>query len=179
MPDYTFETGDTAWALVARRPYRVESTTMSSEAAPINDAPTGPLDRVRAFAVPVVMVCVAAFQLTRVHFDGQTSWRGGGFGMYAGFHPSYNDAWLVRETTGEALRYTQAQNEKLVPDRALIRPVLPHPNARNLHRALDRLPPEWRTGVRLEVWQLDFDPRTLRLTRRRLAEASRPVKEAQ
>lgn len=148
---------------------------MSVEPAPNADFPDGRLNRLRAFAVPIVMVCVAAFQLTRVHFDGQTSWRGGGFGMYAGFHPSYNDAWLVREDSGEALRYTQAKHDKLVPDEALIRPVLPHPNERNLVRALDRLPPEWRDGVRLEVWQLDFDPKTLRLSRRRLAGVSRPA----
>jgi hypothetical protein len=148
---------------------------MSSAPTPDVDLPGGRINRLRAFAVPIVMLCVAAFQLTRVHFDGQTSWRGGGFGMYAGFHPSYNDAWLVRESSGEALRYTQAKHDKLVPDAALIRPVLPHPNERNLVRALDGLPPEWRDGVRLEVWQLDFDPKTLRLSRRLLAGVSRPA----
>jgi hypothetical protein len=149
---------------------------MSPEPTPNVDIPGTSLDRLRAFAVPIVMVCVAAFQLTRVHFDGQTSWRGGGFGMYAGFHPSFNDAWLVREGSDEALRYTQAKHDKLVPDAALIRPVLPHPNDRNLARALDSLPPEWRDGVRLEVWQLDFDPKALRLTRRRIAGVSRPAR---
>lgn len=148
---------------------------MSPEPSALSDTPTSLFDRIRAFAVPIVMVCVATFQLFRVHFDGQTSWRGGGFGMYAGFHPSFNDAWLVRDGTGEALRYTQAKHEKMEPDANLIRPVLPHPNHRNVDRVLDRLPSEWRDGVRLEVWQLDFDPNTLRLTRRRLTEASRPT----
>jgi hypothetical protein len=147
---------------------------MSAETNSSVGAPESRIDRLRGFVVPIVMVCVAAFQMVRVHFDGQTSWRGGGFGMYAGFHPSYNDAWLVRPGSGAALRATQTKHETMMPDAALIRPVLPHPNERNLNRALDTLPPEWRDGTRLEVWQLHFDPQTQRLTRRLLAAVSRP-----
>ncbi|MEM1444750.1 MAG: hypothetical protein AAGF84_01735 [Planctomycetota bacterium] len=121
---------------------------------------------VRILLVPLLMVLVAAGQLVAVHFDGLSSWRGGGFGMYAGFHPRHHDAWLFRADTGEAFRYEKSGEHNTGPFVAAIRPVLTYANPRRLDAVLGRLPEDWQGESRLEVWRLQFEPSTGLLTRR-------------
>ncbi len=131
--------------------------------------PGGWVNRCRAWLVPAVMVAVAATQLVRVHFDGLNSWRGGGFGMYAGFHPRHHDAWLIDTATGEAFRYEKTGKHNTGPHAELIRPILTHPSQRRVDEALASLPDGWKDLGRLEVWRPTYDTSTGRLGRRLIA----------
>ena len=130
--------------------------------------------RWRGFIVPLVLVAIAATQMVRVQFDGLNSWRGGGFGMYAGFHPSHNDAWLIRTDTGETYRYERTGRLSTGPFADLIEPNLTYVNERRLERVFEQLPDDWRAVSVLQVWTLDFDPESGDLTRRLLVEVGNP-----
>ena len=123
----------------------------------------------RSYSVPTVMALVALVQLVFVQTAGLNSWRGGGFGMYGSFHPRQNEAWLTRLDTDQQQRYAKFGGTK---DRysAAIRPALTWVNKRCLRTFLDSLPDAEAKQLQIQIWQLDFDPHTLQLSRRMLIE---------
>ena len=127
--------------------------------------PAGPLSWFRSHAIPCLLVLVAMHQFYRVQAEGLSSWRGGGFGMYAGFHPRHNEIWLIRTDSGASTRYVKhggTQDHR----RAALRPALTYVNESTLRRARNQLPGDEQAVSHLQVWQLDFDVQTMRLTRR-------------
>jgi len=123
----------------------------------------------RRYLIPIVLILVTLHQMVRVHPEGLSSWRGGGFGAYGGFHPRHNEAWILRKDNGEKRRYTKYAGT--VDDyTARIRPCLTYTNERCVRAFLQSLPTEEARHLRVEIWQLAFDPHTLRLSRRLLLE---------
>ena len=108
-----------------------------------------------AVLVPAVMAGWAVFQLWMVHTQGLNSWRGGGFGMYAGFHPVQNDAWL-RIDDQEPIHFTKSEKS----DHPLYRVVRPHltfPRETELAERLKTLGKENGHRYHVVITQLAFD----------------------
>lgn len=127
------------------------------------------LTRLQHYGVPLLLVVVASHQFYRVHADGLSSWRGGGFGMYGGYHPTQNDLWWTSTETGESVRYTKKKGVATEDDRyRSLRPFLTYVNGPSLSRYFSNLPREVQETTRVEIWQLDFDPTTGILGRRLL-----------
>ena len=126
----------------------------------------------RRWFAPLLLVLVASHQFYRVHADGLNSWRGGGFGMHGGYHPTHNDLWWIDTETGVAFRYASgkgmATQDGRLPE---VRPFLTWVNEEDLQTYHRALPEPIRNRTRIEVLQLDFDPETGVLERKRLIEA--------
>ena len=126
----------------------------------------------RRYAVPLLLLLVASFQIHAVHRRGLSSWRGGGFGMYGSFSPNLNDLWWTDLESGETRRYVKEEGEATEDaHRAALRPFLTYINEKALREYHASLPAAERERVRLEVLRLDFDPRTGVLSRKRMIEA--------
>ena len=124
------------------------------------------MDALRRYAVPVVMALVATWQIVRVHTQGLSSWRGGGFGMYARFHPRTNDLWLCHGD--DCYRYTKydGRADEFTPH---LRRCLTLTNEKTLRQALSWLPCSEEHTHSLSVYRLDFDPVKMTLSRKVLA----------
>ncbi len=95
---------------------------------------------------------------------GLSTWRGGGFGMYAGFHPVQNDAWVTASPDDPPQRFWKHSKE----DSKLYRVVRPHltfPRPDALRDDLSKLddPPQ-----KTEITGLKFDVASGELSRRQL-----------
>lgn len=132
------------------------------------------MNYIRNYGVAAVMVVVAMHQMFRVQTQDLSSWRGGGFGMYASFHPRHHDAWVTHRDTGESVRY-QKYDDFTHSEYLAIRPVLTWPTDFQLARAVDRLPEEERTDMEVEIYRLDFDVETCVLKRKLLASWPEPL----
>ncbi|MEE9576972.1 MAG: hypothetical protein V3W35_06135 [Gemmatimonadota bacterium] len=122
----------------------------------------------RRWMLLVVVLLVAAAQLYRVTTQGQSSWKGGGFGMYAGFHPDHSDIWVWY---GDDERPTRLARDLDPPETdvsdLLICAVLSTDIC--LERVHSGLGDSERI-TRMEIWELDFDPRNRALSRTLVAE---------
>lgn len=122
---------------------------------------------VRRWAVPIGICLVALFQLAQVLSGRQSSWKGGGFGMYAGFHPNYAEVWAWPADGGEPVRFTRSARGPANTSHGL-RLCTVRTTADCLAQRMPRDAgrPRYR---RAELWQRTFDSATGRLTRRMLA----------
>lgn len=121
------------------------------------------LGSARKWASASLLVVVALAQFNAVLQEGQSRWRGGGFGMYADFHPNTRSVWLRRDG---------GQLDRIAID---------GPCEEALER-LRRRPDASQVAIAkrcltlvgsLEVWALTFDPETGELSRRRLVGGGR------
>lgn len=124
----------------------------------------------RSYGVAIILLVVATHQMYRVHFQGWNAWRGGGFGMYSGFHPRHTDIWIERTDTGEARRYAKYEGTKDALT-SRVRPNVTHVDAERLGELKQHFDENERPHVRITTVQLDFDPHSLTLQRRTLAES--------
>jgi len=130
---------------------------------------------VRRWAVLAGVCLVAGLQLSQVLAGRQSSWKGGGFGMYAGFHPNYAEIWAWPADGSEPVRFTRAARGPAHTGSGLrlctVRTTLECVE-RRIPRDGER--PRYR---RVELWQRSFHPATRTLTRAMILaypEARRP-----
>ncbi|MEM6915551.1 MAG: hypothetical protein AAF491_03200 [Verrucomicrobiota bacterium] len=141
------------------------------------------LELLRRYWVALLLLGVASHQFYRVHAEGLSSWRGGGFGMYGGYHPRQNDLWWTDLETGQSTRYTKKKGKATEDERyPSLRPFLTYVNGPALNHYFSQLPERVQETTRIEVWRPDFDPATGVLTRHLLisagpAEGSSKLKE--
>ena len=125
---------------------------------------------IRAYTIPVVMTLVACHHFYRVQAENLVSWRGGGFGMYASFHPRQHEVWIERSDSAPPERYA-----KYVGDTGgvfyAVRPTLTWPSDARIRVAWDALEELGHPAEGVAVYRLAFDPKTCVLTRVRLARA--------
>ncbi|MEN1681384.1 MAG: hypothetical protein AAGJ46_17515 [Planctomycetota bacterium] len=127
----------------------------------------------RNYSVATVMALVAATQLFVVQTQGLVSWRAGGFGMYASFHPRHHEAWVTTGDGGEPVRYTKYDAAADCEVYRAIRHCLTWPSNLRLDEALLGLPEELRQATRVRIYRLNFDPSSGVLSRKLLAESPR------
>lgn len=131
------------------------------------------------YGVPILLTTVAIHQFYRVHAEGLSSWRGGGFGMYGGFHPRHHDLWWIDLETGEKTRFTKEKGVATEDHRYPgVRPFLTYVNGPALKRYHESLPPEIQKKTVLQVWQLNFEPETGTVSRKLLISAGPEDTEA-
>ena len=126
------------------------------------------LNHMRKYGVAILMIVVASHQLYRVQLQGQSSWRGGGFGMYASFHPRHHDAWVHHLDSDEFVRY-QKYDDSSQPEFLAVRPVLTWPTDEQLARAMENLPESDREKLEAHIYRLEFDVPSCVLSRKLLA----------
>lgn len=130
---------------------------------------------VRRWAVLIAVCVVALLQLAQVLARRQSSWKGGGFGMYAGFHPNLAEIWAWPPDGSPPVRFTRsAQGPENTS--AGLRLCTVRTTAACLE---DRVPRDGDAPryERLELWERSFDLDTRRLSRRLIAtfpESARP-----
>lgn len=127
----------------------------------------------RSYGVALLMVVVACHQFVRVQTQSLSSWRGGGFGMYASFHPRHHDVWVERSDTGEKRRYQKYDPAEGDPVFDAVRWCLTWPNDVNTRVAVSDMPDGWRSTARVRVYRLGYDPASSRLTRELVADSDR------
>ena len=120
------------------------------------------MNRFRAYVVPAVMACVATTQLVLVHTRGLNSWRGGGFGMYARFHPRNNEAWF--ETGVTRTRFVK-YDESAGPVESAVNWSLTMTNGSSADQLREVISARAEKQGRISIYRLDFEPRTMKLTR--------------
>ena len=118
--------------------------------------------------VPLLLVAVASVQLARVSFGGQSRWRGGGFGMYAEFHPNKNQIWLRALGRPDAPPGRLSESEGAPATRRAVARCLRLRSQACLGELAATLP-RGPAPQRLEIWQPAFDARAGALSRRRVA----------
>lgn len=118
---------------------------------------------VRRWAVFAGVCLVAIVQVSRVLAGRQSSWKGGGFGMYAGFHPNHAEIWAW-PADGPPVRFTRSALGPANTSRGL-RECTVRTTVACLEERMPRDDgrPRYR---RVELWERRFDPATGRLTRR-------------
>lgn len=109
------------------------------------------------YGIPLLAVLVALHQLTHRSW-GLTSWKGGGFGMYAEFHPVYNKLLIFSD-----LPITNSPSQTMLPLNELLSEARLYPNK----RIADRIKAECKNlygenTYRLEVWKPVFEPDSCR-----------------
>lgn len=125
------------------------------------------VELVRRWFVPALLVLVVSHQLYRVHVDGLSPRRGGGFGLAGGYHPAHNDLWWIDTETGAAFRYAEGKGVGTQDGRRPeVRPFLTRVNEKDLRTHHRALPEPIRNRTEIEVLQLDFDPKSGELGRR-------------
>jgi len=118
--------------------------------------------------VPLLLVTVASVQLARVSFGGQSRWRGGGFGMYAEFHPNKNQIWLRAREHPDVPPVRLTETEGTPATRHAVARCLRLRSQACLGELAATLPGD-PGPRRLEIWQPAFDARAGTLSRRRVA----------
>ena len=119
-----------------------------------------------------LLALVAGFQIALAHFTPLSPWKGGGFGMFASL-----DGGSFR--TVRAFVEAEGQWEELEPDPVLGKTLAKaelFPSVRLTSRLAREIAREERAlglpvdAVRIQVWRIEFAPRTLAPTRRLLRE---------
>jgi hypothetical protein len=121
--------------------------------------------------VAVLMAIWATGQMWVVHSRGLNSWRGGGFGMYAGFHPVQNDAWVWEQDQPVPQRYWKQSDDDSELYR-IVRPHLTFPRPHELQSDLRKRFADGKGGCRVAVTALRFDLDSLELSRTFLLDVS-------
>jgi hypothetical protein len=125
---------------------------------------------VRAAAPAMLMIAVAAVQITLALTSGLTPWKGGGFGMFSSLdHGAFRGIDIVIEAPGrsEALDVPASLDELAARAAAYPSEWL----LRRLARAVAARERRYRrpiSTVRLTVWRTEFSPTTLLATERTL-----------
>ncbi len=121
---------------------------------------------IRRWAVLAGVCLVALLQFSQVVMGRQSSWKGGGFGMYAGFHPNFAEVWAWPADGTEPVRFTRAARGPANTSRGLRLCTV----RTTLSCLEERMPRDGGVARyrRLQLWQRSFDPATRRLTRRLL-----------
>jgi hypothetical protein len=126
----------------------------------------------RHYAVPVLLAAVATLQLVRAHTLEQSSWSGGGFGMFATYENEdsrFLRLWLLTADGEERRSLPSGVAHEAFEARAV--PTGERLDA--LARLVDRnLGGRDALGVRVEVWGVHFDHPDARLRTFRIAEAT-------
>ena len=132
-----------------------------------NPRPMTPGRRLLRCGVPCVMAAWATVQLITVQTTNLNSWRGGGFGMYAGFHPMHNTAWVDAgdESKVEGFWKNDDHDSGLYP---IIRPHLTFPREARLRSDLHEYATTSNKPWSVEITGLEFDLDTLDLSHRRI-----------
>lgn len=124
---------------------------------------------VRRWAVPAAACLVALLQLVQVLERRQSSWKGGGFGMYAGFHPNLAEIWAWPRDGSDPVRFTRSAHGPANTSAGLRLCTV-----RTTAACLEGRVPRDDDGVplyeRVELWERSFDLETRRLSRRLVAE---------
>jgi hypothetical protein len=124
----------------------------------------------RGHVAPLILVGVASWQFYHVVEAGWNTWRGGGFGMYAGFHPSHTEVWVTVRGEPDPQRVLQGASEP-EPYARILQGCLVRANRSCLRSALRRMPSN--AGVtEIEIWRLSFDPSSALLRRELLTETA-------
>ena len=118
---------------------------------------------IRGSIVPAVLVIVALCQLVMVQTLGLSSWRCGGFGMYGGFHPRHNELWVFESGNMIGDRYAKDELVETSTQRHL-RDCLTFVNQDFATQRLEKIADERELAI--QVWQLDFDPWKMTLSRK-------------
>jgi hypothetical protein len=118
---------------------------------------------------PLLLALVALSQIALARRAELSPWLGGGFGMF-----STTDHGAARFVRAVALGPGRSEPIPLAPDlerqKLLARDLPTARNAGTLARAVLAREPS-ATAVRVEIWRLRFDPRTLEPRAERLREA--------
>lgn len=132
-----------------------------------------PLERLRGCIAPLVLILIGAHQFYRVQLSRWNSWRGGGFGMYAGFHPAHTDAWLWLEEGRPPVRVATHEDSQELDPRGITDCTV-RANEGCLRDALQGTGHGTRVR-RIQIWRLSFDPSTGLLRRDLLAELASEI----
>lgn len=113
------------------------------------------------YAVVMLAVMVALYQLS-LRNEGLSSWKGGGFGMYAEIHPIFNKVFIKSSQVDEPIdqqKVLSDESKDLMHDKILI-----FPKAAYLSKIkTDYLLNTSLKKVRVEVWGPVFDADSLTL----------------
>ncbi|MEO1572163.1 MAG: hypothetical protein AAFU51_12935 [Bacteroidota bacterium] len=115
------------------------------------------------WSVAAFMAVWASGQLVVVQTQGLSSWRAGGFGMYASFHPVQRDAWVQAEGQEELQRFWKKGTYD-VPVFEIVRPHLTFPRPGVLQDALDAHAAAGHPRYAVEITTLSFDVETRTLS---------------
>jgi hypothetical protein len=126
----------------------------------------------RHYAVPLLLAAVATLQLIRAHTLDQSSWSGGGFGMFATYENEdsrFLRVWVLTDDGEE-----QGSLPSGVAHEAFEARVVPTGERLDaLARLLDtKVGGRESLGVRVEVWGVRFDHPDARLRAFRIAEGT-------
>lgn len=124
----------------------------SSWAAPL---PRGVGDRVRALALPALLVAIATLGVVRHIAVEQSSWQGATFGMFATYDNRTSRTIVITLTEPEGERRVAVPPE-LRDDARRLGVVPTEAGARALARRVLALADD-ATAVSIEVWRLDLD----------------------
>ncbi|MGH9084246.1 MAG: hypothetical protein ACRDYW_02230 [Acidimicrobiales bacterium] len=145
----------------------------SSWAAPL---PRAWGDRVRALAMPALLVAVAALGVYRHVTLDQTSWQGASFGMFATYDSRPSRA-VVIDVVADGERRRIAVPRALEDDAVELTVVPTDRGARSLARGvLAELASQGVTAVQVEVRRLvvDTEPKALRIRAETTARGAAP-----
>ena len=109
------------------------------------------------------MAVWASGQLVVVQTQGLSSWRAGGFGMYASFPPVQRDAWVQSEGQEELQRFWQTGTYD-PPGFDSVRPHLTFPRPGVREDALDAHAAAGHPRYAVEITTLSFDVETRTLS---------------
>ncbi|MEM1068835.1 MAG: hypothetical protein AAGI63_08070 [Planctomycetota bacterium] len=120
--------------------------------------------------VAIVMASWATVQLVYVQTQGLNSWRGGGFGMYGGFHPVQNDAWVTTDEQPSVHYWKRSRDDSELF--SVVRPHLTFPRKTALTDSLNELSSKSGKRYDVEITSPSLDLETLVLSRQPLLRTS-------
>lgn len=120
------------------------------------------LDWVRRYGVTVLLLLVAFNQLYLTTFGNLSRWKGGGFGMYTEFHPTYYRVYTKFKTSPPpGTNFTPSPFMGIMRKKIRINPT--EKNLRKLKREMRK-----GSGIQdlvIQVWKPKFDPKTMKFYR--------------
>ncbi len=119
------------------------------------------------------MALWACVQFYLVQFDGLSSWRGGGFGMYASFHPVQNRAWIHSENQDPIVfsKKDRAESNLL----KIVRPHLTFRQVNALKSSINEIP----ARPHIEIFKLQFDMDSYKLEREKILDTADQISASQ
>ncbi len=115
--------------------------------------------------LPVLVLLVAGHQYYTAKNHSLSKWKGGGFGMYSELHFGARDIW-VQSDSGFYSIFSGPENYKY---RRYANKARIHPKSGAMNKLAEYIKADQRLKkIRIQVWELVFDPENFSLTRNRL-----------
>ena len=108
--------------------------------------------------VPLLLTFVVFFQILKFD-EGLSSWKGGGFGMYADYYPMTFDI----RVNGESIKLDKKENLFLYNHG---RKTLINPSDENIETCIELIKPKSDT-IHFEIWSPTFDGSTQQYSRKK------------